>query len=40
MDVVKNFSTNFNFDSKVLDSGCGNGKNICRIEGIDNYNKL
>ena len=45
-DVVKNFSTNFNFDSKVLDAGCGNGKNIkyfkneCSIEGIDNCNNL
>ena len=41
-DVVKDFSENFNYDSKVLDAGCGNGKNIkyfndrCNIIGIDN----
>ena len=41
-DVVKNFSKNFKSDSKVLDAGCGNGKNIkyfndtCNIVGIDN----
>ncbi len=41
-DVVKDFSKNFKSDSKVLDAGCGNGKNIkyfndtCNIVGIDN----
>ena len=45
-DVVKNFSKNFNSESKVLDAGCGNGKNIkyfknkCNIQGIDNCNNL
>lgn len=41
-DSVKDFSKNFNSYSKVLDAGCGNGKNInyfknnCEIVGIDN----
>lgn len=41
-DIVNDFSKNFNYDSKVLDAGCGNGKNIkyfndkCNIIGIDN----
>ena len=45
-DVVKNFSGNFKYDSKILDAGCGNGKNIkyfndkCEIVGIDNCNNL
>ncbi len=45
-DVVKKFSENFKYDSKILDAGCGNGKNIkyfndkCNIIGIDNCNNL
>ena len=45
-DVVKNFSGNFKYDSKILDAGCGNGKNIryfndkYNIIGIDNCNNL